>query len=85
MSKIVMFSMKGCANCERAAKMLEEKGVPFKVEKVDENEDAFRHMQLLGLRSLPQFFTANAEGHYHPFCDYKGLVQLPDSAFDSLK
>lgn len=85
MSKILMFSMKGCANCEQAARLLEEKGVQFKVEKVDENEDAFRHMQMLGLRSLPQFFTANAEGHYHPFCDYKALTKLTDEQWEALK
>lgn len=86
MAKIIMFSMKGCANCEQAARILQEKGIPFKVEKVDENEDAFHHMQMLGLRSLPQFFKANAStfSYEHVF-DYKALTKLTDEQFEALK
>lgn len=85
MNKIIMFSMQGCANCLQAEKILCDKGIPYTVEKVDENEDAFRHMQMSGLRSLPQFFTSNEEGHYHPFCDYKALTKLTDEQWEALK
>jgi glutaredoxin len=85
MAKIIMFSMKGCANCEQAARIIEEKGVPFSVEKVDENEDAFRHMQVLGLRSLPQFFIGRSDTRYDYFCDYKSLTKLTDEQWEALK
>lgn len=82
MKKLTVYSMKGCSQCVQAIALLEQKGVTYEVKKVDEDAYAYSFIQFKGLRSMPQIFL---EDELFVANGYKGLVQLPDSAFESLK
>lgn len=82
MKKLTVYSMRGCSQCVQAIDLLERKGVKFEVKKVDEDAFAYSFIQFKGLRSMPQIFL---EGELFVENGYKGLVQLPDSAFNNLK
>lgn len=84
MNKIVVYSMKGCAQCVQAANLLKAKGIEFEVVKVDEDAEAFANMQELGLRALPQMFL-KGDGVMVHLWDYKTLTKLTDEDFTRLK
>jgi glutaredoxin len=84
MHKIVIYSMKGCAQCVQAANILKSKNIDFEVVKVDEDQEAFANMQEMGLRALPQMFLKGEAVLVHLF-DYKALTKLTDEQFEALK
>lgn len=84
MNKIVVYSMKGCAQCVQAANLLKAKGIDFEVVKVDEDAEAFDTMQELSLRALPQIFLKTDSALVHLW-DYKALTKLTDADFAQLK
>lgn len=82
MKKLTVYSMSGCSQCVQAIAFLEQKGVKFDVKKVDEDALAYSFIQFKGLRSMPQVFLGDEL--FVPN-GYKGLVQLPEGAFEHLK
>jgi glutaredoxin len=74
--------MEGCAQCVQAAKLLERKGVPFKVIKIDEDFEAYEFLKREGHRSMPQIYRDDKlfiQG------GYSGLTKLTDEQFEALK
>jgi glutaredoxin len=84
MHKIVVYSMKGCAQCVQAENILKAKNISFGVVKVDEDAEAFADMQEMGLRTLPQMFLIKDDVRVHLF-DYKALTKLTDEQWAALK
>jgi glutaredoxin len=82
MKKLTVYSMKGCAQCSQAIALLEKKGVPYEVKKVDEDAFAFSYIQFLGLRSMPQIFLGD---NLFVAGGYKGLTKLTDKDWEALK
>lgn len=79
---IVVYSMEGCAQCVQAAKLLERKGVPFKVIKIDEDFEAYEFLKKEGHRSMPQLYK---DGKLLIQGGFSGLARLTDEQFALLK
>lgn len=79
---IVVYSMEGCAQCVQAAKLLERKGVPFSVVKIDEDFEAYEFLKKEGHRSMPQIYK---DGKLLIQGGFSGLAKLSDQDFEALK
>lgn len=79
---ITVYSMEGCAQCVQAAKLLERKGVPFKVVKIDEDFDAYEFLKKEGHRSMPQIYR---DGKLLIQGGFSGLTKLTDEQIEALK
>jgi glutaredoxin len=74
--------MEGCAQCVQASKLLERKGVPFKVVKIDEDFEAYEFLKKEGHRSMPQIYKG---GKLLIQGGFSGLSKLTDEQWDALK
>jgi len=79
---IIVYSMEGCAQCVQAAKLLERKGVPFEVVKIDEDFEAYDFLKREGHRSMPQIYQ---DGKLLIQGGYSGLTKLTDEQWVALK
>jgi glutaredoxin 3 len=78
---ITVYSKNNCPFCDRAKALLESKGVPFKVIKMEENSGAREFLMEQGLRSVPQIFKA---GVLLPG-GFQGLADRDEEFFTKLK
>jgi glutaredoxin len=79
---IIVYSMEGCAQCVQAVKLLERKGVPFEVVKIDEDFEAYDFLKREGHRSMPQIYQ---DGKLLIQGGYSGLTKLTDEQWAALK
>jgi glutaredoxin-like protein NrdH len=88
LSMIVVFSKKNCPECSKAMALLDNKGVPYKIEKVDENPDARTFLLAMGHRAVPQMYKDSQDdiSTYKEYVgDYKALTKLTDEQWAALK
>jgi len=78
---ITVYSKNNCPFCDRAKALLESKGVPFKVIKMEDEPDAREFLVDQGLRSVPQIFK---DGILLPG-GYQGLADRDEEFFTTLK
>jgi len=72
---LTMYSKTNCPNCDKAKAFLENKGIEFRVVKIDENETAREFLMQQGFKSVPQIFSDKelfVEG------GLQGLIKLTD-------
>lgn len=81
---IVIFSSKGCAQCDQVAATLSNKGVSYDKVDIFEDDIAMDVMQHHRLRSVPQIFVKHGDTVAHLW-DYKGFLKLTDEDFAALK
>ena len=85
---LVVFSKNNCPECAKAMALLDTKGVPYKVEKVEENASVRPFLMAMGHRSVPQIYK-NSDDDISTFKtyvgDYKTLVKFTDEDFSKLK
>lgn len=85
---IVVFSKNNCPECAKAMALLDAKAVPYKVEKVEENENVRPFLMAMGHRSVPQIYQDSEDdiSTYKTYVgDYKTLLKLTDEDFAKLK
>jgi len=85
---IVVFSKNNCPECAKAMALLDAKGVPYKVEKVEENENVRPFLLAMGHRSVPQIYKDSQDdiSTFKTYVgDYKALTALTDEQWDALK
>lgn len=73
---LTMYSKSNCQNCDKAKAFLENKGIEFRVVKIDENETAREFLMQQGFKSVPQIFSDKelfVEG------GLQGLIKLTDT------
>jgi glutaredoxin len=76
---LTVYSKSNCPFCEQAKAFLDNKGVEYRVIKIDENPEAREFLMQQGFRSVPQIFTEDelfVEG------GYQGLVRLTEDEFN---
>lgn len=76
---LTVYSKSNCPFCEQAKAFLDNKGVEYRVIKIDENSEAREFLMQQGFRSVPQIFTEDelfVEG------GYQGLVRLTEDEFN---
>lgn len=83
MTKLVVYSMNGCAQCVQVSQLLKAKNVTHTVVKVDEDEEAYSLFKEFGHRSVPQVYLI--EDAYFHIGDYKTLKNFTDEQFTALK
>ena len=78
---ITVYSKNNCPFCDRAKALLESKGVPFKVIKMEDTPEAREFLVDQGLRSVPQIFK---DGVLLPG-GFQGLADKDEAFFTTLK
>jgi len=78
---ITVYSKNNCPFCDRAVALLENKGIEFKIIKVEDTPDAKEFLMDQGLRSVPQIFK---DGVLLPG-GYQGLAGKPEDFWQTLK
>jgi len=78
---ITVYSKNNCPFCDRAKALLESKGIPFKVIKMEDEPEAREFLVDQGLRSVPQIFK---DGILLPG-GYQGLASKDEAFFTTLK
>ena len=78
---ITVYSKNNCPFCDRAIALLENKDIPFKIIKMEENSGAREFLMEQGLRSVPQIFK---NGILLPG-GYQGLTGKDEEFFNTLK
>jgi len=78
---ITVYSKNSCPFCDRAIALLENKGIEFKVVKLEEDPDAREFLMDQGLRSVPQIFK---DGVLLPG-GYQGLAGKNEEFFNTLR
>jgi glutaredoxin len=78
---ITVYSKNNCPFCDRAKALLESKGVPFEVIKMEDKPEAREFLMGQGLRSVPQIFK---DGELLPG-GYQGLASKDEDFFTTLK
>jgi glutaredoxin len=78
---ITVYSKNNCPFCDRAKALLESKGVPFKVIKMEDEPKAREFLVDQGLRSVPQIFK---DGVLLPG-GFQGLASQNEEFFTTLK
>lgn len=78
---ITVYSKNNCPFCDRAVALLENKGIEFKIVKVEDTPDAKEFLMDQGLRSVPQIFK---DGVLLPG-GYQGLAGKPEDFWQTLK
>jgi len=78
---ITVYSKNNCPFCDRAKALLESKGIPFNVIKMEDDPTAREFLMDQGLRSVPQIFK---DGVLLPG-GYQGLAGKDETFFESLK
>lgn len=78
---ITVYSKNNCPFCDRAIALLENKEIPFKVIKMEENTGAREFLMEQGLRSVPQIFK---NGILLPG-GFQGLAGKDEQFFNTLK
>ena len=78
---LTVYSKNNCPFCDRAKALLESKGVPFKVIKMEDEPEAREFLVDQGLRSVPQIFK---DGILLPG-GYQGLADRDEEFFTTLK
>ena len=78
---ITMYSKNNCPFCDRAAALLESKGIAFKTIKIEDDPHAKEFLMDQGLRSVPQIFN---DGVLLPG-GYQGLAGKDEAFFNTLK
>jgi len=76
---LTVYSKSNCPFCEQAKAFLDNKGVEYRVIKIDENPEAREFLMQQGFRSVPQIFSEDelfVEG------GYQGLVRLTEDEFN---
>lgn len=76
---LTVYSKSNCPFCDQAKALLEQKGVEFRVVKVDENPEAREFLMRGGYRSVPQIF---ADTELFVEGGYQGLAKLTDEEFN---
>jgi glutaredoxin len=79
---INVYSKNNCPECQKAIALLEQKGVPFSVVKIENVPGAREFLIEKGHRAVPQIYYGDelvvADG-------YKGLTKLTDEQWAALK
>jgi len=78
---ITVYSKNNCPFCDRAKALLESKGIPFNVIKMEDEPTAREFLMDQGLRSVPQIFK---DGVLLPG-GYQGLAGKDETFFETLK
>jgi glutaredoxin 3 len=78
---ITVYSKNNCPFCDRAVALLESKGIPFNIIKMEDQPDAREFLMDQGLRSVPQIFK---DGVLLPG-GYQGLAGKDEEFFNTLK
>lgn len=59
--KVVVYSKPNCMQCNFTKKYLEDKGIPYEVKDIAENEAAIEEVKSLGFSSLPVVLAEGLE------------------------
>lgn len=79
---LVVYSKNNCPECQKAAMLLQMKGVAYQTLKVDEQPEARAFLLAQGHKSVPQIYK---DGSLFVEGGYKGLTNLTDADFAALK
>lgn len=77
--KVVVYTMDYCPYCERAKRLLTQRGVPFTEERVADDDDSkWEELhRLSGMRTMPQIFVdGKILGGYTELAEQDQLDQL---------
>lgn len=81
---LVVYSKNNCPECNKAMSLLDAKGVPYRVVKVDEDQILRNNLVAMGHRSVPQIYV-DGEFPATYIGDYKKLLSLTDEQLAALK
>lgn len=79
---ITIYSKNNCQFCEKAKGLLDLKGVPYEVIKIDEVPEAREFLMAEGHRAVPQIYQ---DGKLLVEGGYTGLAKQTDEFFRILK
>lgn len=60
-STVIVYSKPNCMQCQFTKKFLENKGIPFEVKDIEQNEQAINEVKQLGFSSLPVVIAEGIE------------------------
>jgi glutaredoxin-like protein NrdH len=63
---VVVYSKPNCMQCNFTKKFLEDKGIPYQIKDIEENEKAVDEVKSLGFSSLPVVIAEGIEA-FHGF------------------
>lgn len=60
-STVIVYSKPNCMQCQFTKKYLENKGIPFEVKDIEQNDQAIDEVKKLGFSSLPVVIAEGIE------------------------
>lgn len=63
---VVVYSKPNCMQCNFTKKFLEDKGIPYQIKDIEQNEQAVNEVKSLGFSSLPVVIAEGIEA-FHGF------------------
>ncbi len=63
---VIVYSKPNCMQCNFTKKFLEDKGIPYEIKDIEQNESAVKEVKSMGFSSLPVVLAEGIEA-FHGF------------------